>query len=238
MKKAILNGMTVLFAILLFSSCDALIEDALQDRDTTALETERDTYVTSDESTEEPTDPSTEIPTDELTEVSTEAPTEEPTESVPDETLAPLFDMYNEDQHRLFMLYVELHGAEGCDMHQLTYRIADTENSAYSFTATLNHRAYQPDDTIEITFEDLIYQGQALDVTDAVASGILKVSLSEFKEIGSLDENVFSWTDDGRAVLIVTPELAPDTSDFPGYVYSVTISIGDEADWFSGIIIY
>ena len=45
MKKAILNGMTVLFAILLFSSCDALMEDALQDRDTTALETERDTYV-------------------------------------------------------------------------------------------------------------------------------------------------------------------------------------------------
>ena len=67
MKKAILNGMTVLFAILLFSSCDALMEDALQDRDTTALETERDTYVTPDESTEEPTDPSTEIPTDELT---------------------------------------------------------------------------------------------------------------------------------------------------------------------------
>ena len=46
MKKAILNCMTVLFAILLFSSCDALMEDALQDRDKTALETERDTYVT------------------------------------------------------------------------------------------------------------------------------------------------------------------------------------------------
>jgi hypothetical protein len=238
MKKAILNGMTVLFAILLFSSCDALMEDALQDRDTTALETERDTYVTPDESTEEPTDPSTEIPTDELTEVSTEAPTEEPTDSIPDETLAPLFDMYNEDQQRLFMLYVELHGAEGCDMHQLTYRIADTENSAYSFTAVLNHRAYQPGDTIEITFKDLIYEGQALDVSEAVESGILKVSLSSFQMIGPSDVNAFSWTEDGRAVLNVAPELAPDTADHAGYVYSVTVLIGDEATWFSGIIIY
>jgi hypothetical protein len=214
------------------------MEDALQDRDTTALETERDTYVTPDESTEEPTDPSTEIPTDELTEVSTEAPTEEPTESVPDETLAPLFDMYNEDQQRLFMLYVELHGAEGCDMHQLTYRIADTENSAYSFTAVLNHRAYQPGDTIEITFKDLIYEGQALDVSEAVESGILKVSLSSFQMIGPSDVNAFSWTEDGRAVLNVAPELAPDTADHAGYVYSVTVLIGDEATWFSGIIIY
>ena len=112
--------MTVLFAILLFSSCDALIEDALQDRDKTALETERDTYVTPNESTEEPTDPSTEIPTDELTEVSTEAPTEEPTEPVPDETLSPLvFDdaALNEvvDQLR----------TQGYDMEQLTFRHAD-----------------------------------------------------------------------------------------------------------------
>lgn len=237
MKKAILNGMTVLFAILLFSSCDALMEDALQDRDTTALETERDTYVTPDESTEEPTDPSTEIPTDELTEVSTEAPTEEPTDSIPDETLAPLFDMYDENEHRLFMLAMEIEG-DGCNMHQLTYRIADTEKGAYSFTATLNHRAYQPGDTVEITFKDLIYQGQTLDVNEAVESGILKVSLSTFQMIGSSDKNAFLWTEDGRAVLSVTPELAPDTANFAGYVYSVTVFIGDEATWFSGIIIY
>lgn len=221
MKKAILVGMTVSLAILLFSSCDTLIEDALRDTDTTVLETERDTYVTPDGSTKEPTDPSTEAPT---------AP-------IPAETLAPLFDMYDEDEHRLFMLAIEIEG-DGCNMQQLTYRIADTENSAYSFTAVLNHRAYQPGDTIEITFKDLIYEGQALDVSEAVESGILKVSLSSFQMIGPSDVNAFSWTEDGRAVLNVAPELAPDTADHAGYVYSVTVLIGDEATWFSGIIIY
>ena len=239
MKKAILNGMTVLFAILLFSSCDALIEDALQDRDKTALETERDTYVTPDESTEEPTDPSTEIPTDELTEVSTEAPTEEPTESVPDETLPSLLDSFTlEENPKMFMLIVELEGADGCDMEQLTYRMAHKDGKTYSYTATLNHRVYQPGDTIENSFRDLVYQGKAVDIQEAIKSGLLKVSLSDYCMVGSPEENAFTWTEDGRAVLTVTQDMAPDTDGIPGYVYSVTVYVGEEAWFFSGIIIY
>jgi hypothetical protein len=376
MKKAILNGMTVLFAILLFSSCDALMEDALQDRDTTALETERDTYVTPDESTEEPTDPSTEIPTDELTEVSTEAPTEgityadetvnqlvnqlraegfnmeqltfheehtnytytatvsdrvfypgeqieiiltdlisyndevdlelflelgqlqvmlnnykgtfviyehavtengetftltvpsdmqsgvysielfladwmltvcpvvvcsaeEPTDSIPDETLPSLLDSFTlEENPKMFMLIVELEGADGCDMEQLTYRMAHKDGKTYSYTATLNHRVYQPGDTIEISFRDLVYQGKAVDIQEAIKSGLLKVSLSDYCMVGSPEENAFTWTEDGRAVLTVTRDMAPDTDDIPGYVYSVTVYVGEEAWFFSGIIIY
>ena len=376
MKKAILNGMTVLFAILLFSSCDTFIEDALRDTDTTVLETERDTYVTPDESTEEPTDPSTEIPTDELTEVSTEAPTEgityadetvnqlvnqlraegfnmeqltfheehtnytytatvsdrvfypgeqieiiltdlisyndevdlelflelgqlqvmlnnykgtfviyehavtengetftltvpsdmqsgvysielfladwmltvcpvvvcsaeEPTDSIPDETLPSLLDSFTlEENPKMFMLIVELEGADGCDMEQLTYRMAHKDGKTYSYTATLNHRVYQPGDTIEISFRDLVYQGKAVDIQEAIKSGLLKVSLSDYCMVGSPEENAFTWTEDGRAVLTVTQDMAPDTANFAGYVYSVTVFIGDEATWFSGIIIY
>ena len=56
--------------------------------------------------------------------------------------------------------------------------------------------------------------------------------------VGSPEENAFTWTDDGRAVLTVTPDMAPDTDDIPGYVYSVTVYVGDEGWFFSGIIIY
>ena len=196
---------------------DGLFADQQNTEDTTIFETDIESVLTTDES-------STAIE-------------EAITEPIPDETLAPLFDMYDENEHRLFMLAMEIEG-DGCNMQQLTYRIADTENGVYSFTATLNHRAYQPGDTVEITFKDLIYQGQTLDVNEAVESGILKVSLSTFQMIGSSDKNAFLWTEDGRAVLSVTPELAPDTANFAGYVYSVTVFIGDEADWFSGIIIY
>ena len=196
---------------------DGLFADQQNTEDTTIFETDIESVLTTDES-------STTIE-------------EAITEPIPDETLAPLFDMYDENEHRLFMLAMEIEG-DGCNMQQLTYRIADTENGAYSFTATFNHRAYQPGDTVEITFKDLIYQGQTLDVNEAVESGILKVSLSVFQMIGSSDKNAFLWTEDGRAVLSVTPELAPDNANWAGYVYSVTFFIGDEADWFSGIIIY
>ena len=135
-------------------------------------------------------------------------------------------------------LIVELEGADGCDMEQLTYRMAHKDGKTYSYTATLNHRVYQPGDTIEISFRDLVYQGKAVDIQEAIKSGLLKVSLSDYCMVGSPEENAFTWTEDGRAVLTVTQDMAPDTDDIPGYVYSVTVYVGEEAWFFSGIIIY
>ena len=164
---------------------------------------------------------------------------EEPTDSIPDETLPSLLDSFTlEENPKMFMLIQELEGADGCDMEQLTYRMAHKDGKTYSYTATLNHRVYQPGDTIEISFRDLVYQGKAVDVQEAIKSGLLKVSLSDYCTVGSPEENAFTWTDDGRAVLTVTSDMAPDTDDIPGYVYSVTVYVGEEARFFSGIIIY
>ena len=164
---------------------------------------------------------------------------EEPTDSIPDETLPSLLDSFTlEENPKMFMLIVELEGADGCDMEQLTYRMAHKDGKTYSYTATLNHRVYQPGDTIEISFRDLVYQGKAVDIQEAVKSGLLKVSLSDYCMVGSPEENAFTWTEDGRAVLTVTRDMAPDTDDIPGYVYSVTVYVGEEAWFFSGIIIY
>ena len=164
---------------------------------------------------------------------------EEPTDSISDETLPSLLDSFTlEENPKMFMLIVELEGADGCDMEQLTYRMAHKDGKTYSYTATLNHRVYQPGDTIEISFRDLVYQGKAVDVQEAIKSGLLKVSLSDYCTVGSPEENAFTWTENGRAVLTVTPDMAPDTDDIPGYVYSVTVYVGEEARFFSGIIIY
>ena len=164
---------------------------------------------------------------------------EEPTESTPDETLPSLLDSFTlEENPKMFMLILELEGADGCDMEQLTYRMAHKDGKTYSYTATLNHRVYQPGDTIEISFRDLVCQGKAVDVQEAIKSGLLKVSLSNYCTVGSPEENAFTWTEDGRAVLTVTSDMAPDTDDIPGYVYSVTVYIGEEGRFFSGIIIY
>ena len=164
---------------------------------------------------------------------------EEPTDSIPDETLPSLLDSFTlEENPKMFMLIVELEGADGCDMQQLTYRMAHKDGKTYSYTATLNHRVYQPGDTIEISFRDLVYQGKAVDVQEAIKSGLLRVSLSDYCMVGSPEENAFTWTEDGRAVLTVTRDMAPDTDDIPGYVYSVTVYVGEEAWFFSGIIIY
>ena len=164
---------------------------------------------------------------------------EEPTDSIPDETLPSLLDSFTlEENPKMFMLIVELEGADGCDMQQLTYRMAHKDGKTYSYTATLNHRVYQPGDTIEISFRDLVYQGKAVDIQEAIKSGLLKVSLSDYCMVGSPEENAFTWTEDGRAVLTVTRDMAPDTDDIPGYVYSVTVYVGEEARYFSGIIIY
>ena len=164
---------------------------------------------------------------------------EEPTDSIPDETLPSLLDSFTlEENPKMFMLIVELEGADGCDMEQLTYRMAHKDGKTYSYTATLNHRVYQPGDTIEISFRDLVDQGKAVDIQEAVKSGLLKVSLSDYCMVGSPEENAFTWTEDGRAVLTVTRDMAPDTDDIPGYVYSVTVYVGEEAWFFSGIIIY
>jgi hypothetical protein len=154
------------------------------------------------------------------------------------DTLPSLLDSFTlEENPKMFMLIVELEGADGCDMEQLTYRMAHKDGKTYSYTATLNHRVYQPGDTIEISFRDLVYQGKAVDIQEAIKSGLLKVSLSDYCMVGSPEENAFTWTEDGRAVLTVTRDMAPDTDDIPGYVYSVTVYVGEEAWFFSGIII-
>ena len=237
MKKriALLLGLILAFALV---SCDALIDVDRQD-DTTVPETKADTYILPEETTVENLDLTSEAPTVAPTEEHTEEPIEEPTDSIPDETLSSLLDSFTlEENPKMFMLIVELEGADGCDMQQLTYRMAHKDGKTYSYTATLNHRVYQPGDTIEISFRDLVYQGKAVDVQEAIKSGLLKVSLSNYCTVGSPEENAFTWTDDGRAVLTVTPDMAPDTDDIPGYVYSVTVHVGEEAWFFSGIIIY
>lgn len=159
MKKAILNGMTVLFAILLFSSCDALIEDALQDRDTTALETERDTYVTPDESTEEPTDdPSTELATEEPMEIPTDSPTEaltEPTTEPPyEETTASTVS----DEKFLQELLDRL-AADGYEAEQTLLEIVH-EMRSITVTAALNGRIFRPGDTVEVSLSNMKYYGE------------------------------------------------------------------------------
>ena len=237
MKKriALLLGLILAFALV---SCDALIDVDQQD-DTTVSETQMDTYMQPEETTEKQLDLASEAPTVDSTDEPTEEPIEEPTESIPDETLPSLLDSFTLEEHpKMFMLIVELEGADGCDMEQLTYRMAHKDGKTYSYTATLNHRVYQPGDTIEISFRDLVYQGKAVDVQEAIKSGLLKVSLSNYCTVGSPEENAFTWTDDGRAVLTVTSDMAPDTDDIPGYVYSVTVYVGEEARFFSGIIIY
>ena len=237
MKKriALLLGLILAFALV---SCDALIDVDQQD-DTTVSETQMDTYMQPEETTEKQLDLASEAPTVDSTDEPTEEPIEEPTDSIPDETLPSLLDSFTLEEHpKMFMLIVELEGADGCDMEQLTYRMAHKDGKTYSYTATLNHRVYQPGDTIEISFRDLVYQGKAVDVQEAIKSGLLKVSLSDYCMVGSPEENAFTWTEDGRAVLTVTRDMAPDTDDIPGYVYSVTVYVGEEARFFSGIIIY
>ena len=249
MKKAFILSAIVLCFLLVLSSCNALMAEIMQDGDTTVNETERDPFVTTDETdeaTEEPTEAPitttegvteypTEVPTETPTETLIEAPTEETTEPIPDETLPPLFSL--EENGPQFLLVVELEGADGCDMRQLTFREAHKDGSTYRFTATLNHRAYQAGDIIEIEFRDLVYHGEAIDVQEAVESGLLKVSLSPFGEVGPADKNAFTWREDGRAVFTVTQELIPPPSR-GGYVFNITVYIGEEVCIFSAIITY
>lgn len=228
MKKAILNGMTVLFAILLFSSCDALIEDALQDRDTTTLETERDTYVTPDESTEEPTDPSTEIPTDELTEVSTKAPTEEPTDSIPDETLSPLvFDdaALNEvvDQLR----------TQGYDMEQLTFRHADDYAMTYRYEMTLSDRVFHPGETIEIKVSEIYHYGSDWgdNLQEYMEITVFNVAMEAMSLSDSPKEYRFHMKD-SDTICFEIPE------DIEQGAYMIYVDINDTFSYLAPIIIY
>jgi len=212
--------------LFILTSCDFSLEDTSLDSESSNVlnDTENVIYGTSNEQAETDFDEDsseavigyeTEANSFEETGEETSAETGEDTAFAPesDETLPPLFDM-NENP-RLFLLVVELEGAYDCDMQQLTYFKAHKDGSTYSYTATLNHRAYRPGDTIEIVFSDLIYHGESIDVKDAVESGLLRVSMSDFCVVGSADENAFTWEEDGRVVFTVPQELAPEPDTEP-----------------------
>lgn len=181
MKKSFIYTFIALLFLFALISCDILTED-IQQSDTTAGETEQDTYVSPNESTEAPT----EIPTEASTELPTEAVTYE------DETLNALVNQLR---------------AGGFDMEKTDFS-EKHESGNYAYKATVNTRILRTGDTLTVTLSDLFSYGEAVDAKEYYELNTLRVWLMDYER--KQTQPIYLSTEDGvQYTFTVGAEMEP-----------------------------